>query len=362
MYDSENFAAPDDGSGPQADPADPGPQVDPGPQGEPGPRKPRKKRFAMIPAEFIADDRLTLRDFKVYAALKLHTFAKTDCYPKRATLAAITGIAENKVAVSTARLQQLGWIRKIGDGGRSRPARYQVFDELPAKKTSPDLGRVSDQEKTSPDLGRVYQETSPDLGMVSGLNQSRFGEGQGREEILKDGGGGGDTGVAPCGAPPAAAADPEFPEPPYQTIVDLYHAALPGNPEVKGLTKKRREAIKTIWLKFPDLNWWQRYFAHASNIPIITGDVQAKEGYAEPWIASLFDLMNEDRVEKIRSVEHPYIAVAKTPAPAPPKPAGQCMNCARSTPTGPEVRPTRFICALDKDHHAPTHGCKDFTG
>ena len=117
-------------------------------------------RFAMLPIEVISDKRLSVNDFRVYAALCSFAGGKGTCHPKRETLAERSGLTARKVSAATARLCQFGWIQKRGNGGRNSPAIYT----LTTPKTLPETGTVLDQE-TLPKTGRVIdKETLPETG------------------------------------------------------------------------------------------------------------------------------------------------------------------------------------------------------
>ena len=86
--------------------------------------------FAQVTRPFISDPRINLREFRVYSALL--TFPPNDAgerWPSRETIGRMTGLPPKVVSRTTSRLQDLGWLVKSGDGGRSNTARYIVFDQ-----------------------------------------------------------------------------------------------------------------------------------------------------------------------------------------------------------------------------------------
>ena len=94
------------------------------------PAQPKRPPFAQITRPFISDPRINLREFRVYTALL--TFPPGDNgerWPSRETIGRMTGLPPKVVSRTTSRLQELGWLVKFGDGGRSRTARYIVFDQ-----------------------------------------------------------------------------------------------------------------------------------------------------------------------------------------------------------------------------------------
>lgn len=123
-------------------------------------------QYARVPLSAIADDRLSPRQFKVLCAL--YSFADKDghCHPKRAQLSERCGIAENHISVATAELVDLGWLEKIGNGGRSSAMNYIV-------KTHPKSGQENNAE-TRTESGLVSdKETRPKSGLKPVPNRDR---------------------------------------------------------------------------------------------------------------------------------------------------------------------------------------------
>jgi hypothetical protein len=79
---------------------------------------------------------------------------------------------------------------------------------------------------------------------------------------------------------------------PYRKIIELYHEALPGHPQVKMLNKTRKEHISARWkdagerlrsLKSQDspeyrLAWFGKYFAYAGTRDLLTGRRALSDG------------------------------------------------------------------------------------
>lgn len=141
-------------------------------------------RFAKIPARFIHDPRITLNDYRVYAALRLHSFKNDACHPKKSTLAEIVGILDNKIAHHTRRLERMGWIRKIGNGGRSCPATYIVFD-APQLETGPETVPLFQDKKGSQNRTKTGPKTGPLLPLKGSQNRTP----QAREKRIEREGG-----------------------------------------------------------------------------------------------------------------------------------------------------------------------------
>lgn len=100
--------------------------------------------FAQLPGEVLMDDRLKPTHIRVLIALYMHHNKKRDViWPKRKTLARLTGIHEATISRLTTELEQFGWVTKMGNtGGCGRPAAYRVH--VPDHITSVYEVRVND--------------------------------------------------------------------------------------------------------------------------------------------------------------------------------------------------------------------------
>ena len=81
--------------------------------------------FALVPAEIIMDERLTLRQMKVLIALL--TFRNRDTgliCPSRESISSRTGFPLSRISTITTELVSLGWLKKQGCGGRSMSCEY----------------------------------------------------------------------------------------------------------------------------------------------------------------------------------------------------------------------------------------------
>lgn len=140
-------------------------------------------RFAKIPEAFLRDTRLTLRDHRVYAALRLFADGNGKaCFPSRERIAEAAGFTikteggetiphVTKVSAITARLVRFGWIKKVGKGGRlaghqGKHVAYTLLD-MP-ESTVPDSGTPTVPESgasTVPKSGMVNESTVPKSGI-----------------------------------------------------------------------------------------------------------------------------------------------------------------------------------------------------
>lgn len=109
--------------------------------------KPKTRKYSVIPARAVQDDRLHPTSLHVLAALGLHTNAAGVCWPSTLTLALHIGKARVTVSRHISRLLKAGYIRKldpkkypshIKQTGRRKTNRYQVLwvgnDALPTKE------------------------------------------------------------------------------------------------------------------------------------------------------------------------------------------------------------------------------------
>lgn len=86
------------------------------------------KVFSVMPIESFLDDRLSKTDLRVLGAIVSFSDKNTGiCWPKREQIATRCNLPLCKISTSTTHLVELGWLEKIGDGGRSRSVNYKVL-------------------------------------------------------------------------------------------------------------------------------------------------------------------------------------------------------------------------------------------
>jgi hypothetical protein len=90
------------------------------------------EKFIFAPVDVIKDHRLSLMQLRVLLALFSFRSKNTDVvFPKRLKLAQRCGYSEKIISRTTTQLVNLGWIEKIGNGGRSAPCKYKItFPDL----------------------------------------------------------------------------------------------------------------------------------------------------------------------------------------------------------------------------------------
>jgi len=83
--------------------------------------------FSIMPVEVFADDRLSKTDFRVLGTILSFRNRNTSlCCPKREQIADRCGLPLCKISTATTRLVELGWLEKVGNGGRSSACHYRV--------------------------------------------------------------------------------------------------------------------------------------------------------------------------------------------------------------------------------------------
>ena len=93
----------------------------------------------MMPIEAFMDNRLTKTDLRVLGAILSWRDKKTNqCWPKRAQISDRCRLPLCKISTSTTRLVTLGWLKKEGDGGRCRSAKYELTIPILESKTLTD--------------------------------------------------------------------------------------------------------------------------------------------------------------------------------------------------------------------------------
>lgn len=117
-----------------------------------------KPKFAYIPLDVIQDRRLTLIQTRVLIAIFSIRYKDTNLRPvKRSELSFRTGYTIQNISRVTTELEELGWLKKNGLGGRSTPCQYEI--------TVPDLNTVSGPDTVS-DLN-TKTVSGPDTKTVS---------------------------------------------------------------------------------------------------------------------------------------------------------------------------------------------------
>ncbi|MGZ8173619.1 MULTISPECIES: helix-turn-helix domain-containing protein [Methylobacter] len=92
--------------------------------------------FSIVPVEVFMDDRLTKTDLRVLGAILSWRDKTTNlCWPKRELIATRCNLPLCKISTATTRLVSLGWLKKEGNGGRSRSAQYILLIPTLTAKT-----------------------------------------------------------------------------------------------------------------------------------------------------------------------------------------------------------------------------------
>jgi len=87
---------------------------------------------------------------------------------------------------------------------------------------------------------------------------------------------------------------------PYSKILDLYHSTLPGHPQIKVLSEKRKAHIRQTWKNYLNtLEDWEEYFriGVATN-NFLSGKAVPVNG-RKPWIADFDWLINQNNAIKV---------------------------------------------------------------
>lgn len=76
------------------------------------------KGYLCIPAELVAEKRLSEAELWVLLVLASHAIKSDTVWPSRARMVELTGLHQSTISAATARLDELGWIRKERKGYR----------------------------------------------------------------------------------------------------------------------------------------------------------------------------------------------------------------------------------------------------
>ena len=133
-----------------------------------------------------SDDRLGKREYKVLIVLYGHADKHGKCHPKRETLAEMTGLTIRNVSKATANLQSFGWLVKVGNGGRSRPAQYVISVPKTLSKTDTVTNPVQNEhgiDKTPSKTDRVNRKETLSKTGTKTLSKTDRGKEQTNEQI-----------------------------------------------------------------------------------------------------------------------------------------------------------------------------------
>lgn len=94
------------------------------------------QKYIFTTVDVIQDHRLTLIQTRILLAIFSFRDETTNLiFPKRKTLAERAGYSEAIISRTTTQLVELGWLEKIGKGGRSSPCKYKILNPFHPKQT-----------------------------------------------------------------------------------------------------------------------------------------------------------------------------------------------------------------------------------
>lgn len=133
--------------------------------------------WGKVPVRVVRDTDLTGNDRHVYEALTLYANKQGMCWPKRATLAELTGLPDRAIGRATTHLAERGHVLKIGNGGRGRPAKYLLIQD----ENQDTSDRLCDAKPGHLPTGfsSPKKVLNPDTS-DRGIEQTIKGQGQGR--------------------------------------------------------------------------------------------------------------------------------------------------------------------------------------
>jgi|GEM_PF-3442620 hypothetical protein len=111
-----------------------------------------------LPPEIMTDDRLTLRQIRVLMAIFSWRKANTNLARiSRQMIADRTGYPLSRVSTITTELENLGWVKKTGNGGKGQWTEYRVKELKNFKKTKVSNGT---QNSNGTQFGNGYQNSN----------------------------------------------------------------------------------------------------------------------------------------------------------------------------------------------------------
>lgn len=147
--------------------------------------------FIIVPFDVLADDRLTLRQIRVLMSILSWRKKNTNVSAiSREMIAERTGYPPSRVSTITSELETLGWIKKDGNGGRSRWIRYQICDVHINEKDGLNDYQNSDcldDERIAETVTVTKTETVTDSDLNGYRNSNLNGYQNGNETVTKRG-------------------------------------------------------------------------------------------------------------------------------------------------------------------------------
>lgn len=122
----------------------------------------------------LEDSRLTGNQLRVLLGLLSFWSKKTNrINPKREALSRrCGGIAVCKLSTATTELEKMGWIRKVGNGGKSKSNEYLIT--IPERQTVPETVTVTDLVTVT----ETVTQTVTEIVTVNAPNRTQNGKGQ----------------------------------------------------------------------------------------------------------------------------------------------------------------------------------------
>ena len=141
-------------------------------------------RFAAIPLEVLADLRLKLRALRVLLVLLMHVNRKKGMdgllvWPSRKELSGWTGYHPKVISKVTSDLQRLGWLRKVGNGGCSRSARYVLATSIPGSAAEAIVQQMTKRRQDKEDVGDERADARSDGATTTETLQGQNEDGGG---------------------------------------------------------------------------------------------------------------------------------------------------------------------------------------
>lgn len=239
--------------------------------------------FSVVPIEVALDHRLTLRHVRVLIALfSFRSKTTNTVWPKRQTLADRCGFPLTRISTITTELASLGWLEKVGTGGRNAPSRYRL--------TVPDLVTVTNSV-TVTDLGTETVTKSVTETVTNPVTRKEVSKEVSREEKEEANA---SLSLAACDRQNAKP-----PTCPHEAIIGLYMSTLPELPRIvksRWPGSKSETALRARWREdtnHQSLDFWQSFFNTVRTNPHWMGDND------RGWTADLHWLVNRSNFDKV---------------------------------------------------------------
>lgn len=241
--------------------------------------------FILMPYEILQDSRLNLRHIRVLMAILSWRKKNTNlARVSREILSERTGYPVQRISNVTSQLAKLGWLKKVGNGGKSQWIEYTVKtpngDQIGNGDQNGNGDQIGNQTVTESVTQTVTETVTPiDTSVITGI----------------------DTGTRNNRRSKASTSAV-----PFQKIVDKWNevAEKNGLPQTVKITNTLKGQIRQRMQDLPDMNNWENFFDYVESNDFLAGRANPGAGRSAPFRATLLWITKEGNFAKIAAREY----------------------------------------------------------